>query len=173
MGCSDDSGQFQPEWPAIAKIGRVPASVSAAVQVHDERPYSYTMIRWWKVDNEVLSQSAGFDLVQANLVRTRQLPPADCTWPSELANEKHNGHEKQEFQHSVMNEDGDPSEKIHFRDVAPAIEFVCWVVVALAPLLRWVNGPAVTDDQFVVQMTLFGIALLGGLSLRLYQFLGR
>ncbi len=67
----------------------------------------------------------------------------------------------------------DEEPNIHFRDIAPAIEFACWVVVVLAPLLRLVNGPAVTDDQFVIQVSLFLIALLGGIGLRVYQFLSR
>ncbi len=67
--------------------------------------------------------------------------------------------------------DEDPN--IRFRDIAPAIEFMCWVVVVLAPLLRLVIGPAVTDDQFVIQVSLFLIALLGGIGLRLYQYLSR
>jgi Dolichyl-phosphate-mannose-protein mannosyltransferase len=58
---------------------------------------------------------------------------------------------------------------IRFRDVAPAIEFVCWVVVLLCPLLRLANGPAVTDDQFVFQVTMFTVALFAGLFLRIYQ----
>lgn len=60
---------------------------------------------------------------------------------------------------------------VHFHQLAPAIEFMCWVVVVLAPLLRWVNGAAVTDDQFVIQVTLFSIALLGATALRIYNFL--
>jgi hypothetical protein len=57
-----------------------------------------------------------------------------------------------------------------FRDVAPAIEFVCWVVVVLAPILRWVNGPAVTDDQFAMQIGLIGVAATGALALRFYNW---
>ena len=38
-----------------------------------------------------------------------------------------------------------PENPITFPDVAPAIEFACWVVLALAPFLRWVNGAAVGD----------------------------
>jgi len=60
--------------------------------------------------------------------------------------------------------------EIHFRDLAPAIEFVCWIFVVLAPLLRWVNGPAVTNDQFVIQVILVSLALLGAVGLRLYQW---
>jgi hypothetical protein len=61
--------------------------------------------------------------------------------------------------------------KINFRDVAPAIEFFCWSVVVLAPLLRLINGAAVTDDQFVIQVALFSLALTGAIVLRMYNFL--
>ncbi len=59
---------------------------------------------------------------------------------------------------------------IYFRDVAPAIEFSCWVVVALAPFLRWVNGAAVTGDQFVIQVSLVAISLAGAIGLRIYNW---
>jgi hypothetical protein len=59
---------------------------------------------------------------------------------------------------------------IYFRDVAPAIEFACWVVLALAPFLRWVNGAAVTDDQFVIQVSLVCLAACGALGLRVYNW---
>jgi hypothetical protein len=62
---------------------------------------------------------------------------------------------------------------MHFRDLAPALEFMCWVVVVLIPLLRWVNGPAVTDDQFYIQCTLAAMALTGTVSLRLYNWRNR
>lgn len=62
---------------------------------------------------------------------------------------------------------------VHFRDFAPAIEFICWVVATLLPVLRLINGPPVTSDQSTVQMALFGIALLGGVGLRLRRVLGR
>jgi hypothetical protein len=54
-----------------------------------------------------------------------------------------------------------------------AIEFCCWVVVALVPFLRWVNGPAVTTDQFVVQCSLVSLALIGGLTLRIAALVRR
>jgi hypothetical protein len=62
---------------------------------------------------------------------------------------------------------------IRFCAVAPAIEFACWVVALLAPVLRLINGPAVTSDQFVIQVSLFGLALVGGIGLRAYQLLHR
>ena len=64
-------------------------------------------------------------------------------------------------------------EEIHFADVAPALEFGCWTVVALAPFLRLVNGAAVTDDQWWIQVFLFTAAILGAGSLRIYQVLLR
>jgi hypothetical protein len=69
---------------------------------------------------------------------------------------------------------GRDDKDVRFRDVAPAIEFACWVVVALAPFLRWINGAAVTDDQFVIQVSLVTLALSGALGLRIYNWrLGR
>jgi hypothetical protein len=68
-----------------------------------------------------------------------------------------------------MSENGNPPNDVHFRDIAPAIEFVCWVVVVLAPLLRLINGPAVTIDQLIIQLALFSIALTSAIGLRLYQ----
>lgn len=58
-------------------------------------------------------------------------------------------------------------------DIAPAIEFACWVVVLLTPLLRLINGPAVTDDQFAIQIAIFSLALASGVGFRLYQFFCR
>lgn len=46
-------------------------------------------------------------------------------------------------------------------------EFACWTVVVLAPSLWWVNGPAVSTDQFVVRATLTVVAVIGGVSLRI------
>jgi hypothetical protein len=59
---------------------------------------------------------------------------------------------------------------IYFRDIAPAVEFCCWVVLALAPFLRWVNGAAVTDDQFVMQVVLVSVAATGAIGLRLHSW---
>ncbi len=73
----------------------------------------------------------------------------------------------------MMQKNDNSSKDYHFRDIAPAIEFGCWVMVALLPLLRLVNGPAVTSDQFVIQSTLFSLAFASGVSLRLYTFLSK
>ncbi len=62
-------------------------------------------------------------------------------------------------------------EEIKFVDLAPAIEFACWTVVLLAPFLRLVNGPAVTDDQWWIQVFLFTSSLVSAISLRIYLFI--
>jgi hypothetical protein len=56
-----------------------------------------------------------------------------------------------------------------FHDVAPALEFICWVIAALAPVLRYVNGPPVTDDQFVIQIGLGSLAATSAVALRIYN----
>ncbi|MEM6484902.1 MAG: hypothetical protein AAF662_07965 [Pseudomonadota bacterium] len=61
-------------------------------------------------------------------------------------------------------------EPISFREISPAIEFVCWVVLALTPMLYLVNGPPVTDDQAAVQIGLVSLALSGAVLLRLYNW---
>lgn len=53
------------------------------------------------------------------------------------------------------------------REVLGWVELGCWTMVGLAPLLYWVNGPAVSTDQLVVRSGLVGFALGGGLTLRL------
>ncbi len=45
-------------------------------------------------------------------------------------------------------------------------EFCCWTMVVLAPILTWVNGPAVSTDQFVVRVTVFVLAITGGIVIR-------
>ena len=52
---------------------------------------------------------------------------------------------------------------------APMFETVCWTALALAPLLRWANGPAVSDDQFVMQLSIVCLAALGAVGLRVYH----
>jgi hypothetical protein len=48
-------------------------------------------------------------------------------------------------------------------------EFFCWTMVVLAPILSWVNGPAVSTDQFVVRTCVFVLALSGGAGLRMFK----
>jgi hypothetical protein len=62
---------------------------------------------------------------------------------------------------------------IEFRAVAPALELVCWTVALLVPILRTINGPAVTNDQLAVQIAMVSLAVVGGCSLRLVSMMRR
>jgi hypothetical protein len=56
---------------------------------------------------------------------------------------------------------------IDFAEMAPWLELFCWSVLAWVPWLYWINGPAVTDDQAVVQAIMIITAFLGGVLLRI------
>jgi hypothetical protein len=77
---------------------------------------------------------------------------------------------KQSAQPGETANDERQTETDTLQDVAPAIELLCWTVVALAPILRWVNGPAVTTDQFVFQVALFAMASVAAIGLRVYNW---
>lgn len=68
-----------------------------------------------------------------------------------------------------LNLDADP--KIHFHEIAAAIEFLYWIVELLSPLQRLVNGAAITNDQFVIQVAVFSTALVRAIGLWIYQVL--
>lgn len=72
-----------------------------------------------------------------------------------------------------MKEDGDSSKVVQLRDLRPVAELVCWLIVALVLVSRIINGPAVTIDQLTIRTTLFGIALVAGMGLRIRQIFHR
>ena len=61
------------------------------------------------------------------------------------------------------------NESVPFWQIAPAIEFVCCVVLVLAPMLRLINGAPVTDDQASIQISMVLIAIVGAVILRIYN----
>ena len=66
--------------------------------------------------------------------------------------------------------DRDDGPPIRFSEISLAIEFCCWVVIALTPFLRWVNGAAVTEDQFIIQVAIVTLAVTGAIGLRVYNW---
>ena len=75
-----------------------------------------------------------------------------------------------------MSDDKDPSQADP--EITPAelrywIEFGCWTTLALAPFLYWINGAAVSQDQFVVRTLLVVLAVCGAVGLRTYAWLRR
>ena len=64
-------------------------------------------------------------------------------------------------------------EPLSTREVLGWLELSCWTMVALAPFLYWVNGPAVSTDQAVVRGIVFGVALTGGIAIRAFRLCSR
>jgi hypothetical protein len=54
-------------------------------------------------------------------------------------------------------------------ELAYWVEFGCWVSIILYPILYWINGPAVSFDQFVVRSALLVISMTGAIGLRLWK----
>lgn len=63
-----------------------------------------------------------------------------------------------------------PNQSMHLPSISPALEFCAWASVFLAPMLRLVNGPPVTDDQKIIQAITFGFSLIVALVLRMYNW---
>jgi hypothetical protein len=61
-------------------------------------------------------------------------------------------------------------EPLTTQEILGWVELGCWTMVALAPFLYWVNGPAVSTDQFVVRTALVTIALVGGVVIRVSKW---
>jgi hypothetical protein len=51
------------------------------------------------------------------------------------------------------------------------LEFACWTTLALIQFLYWIDGPAVSEDQFVFRAVIVGIAACGAMALRGYHLL--
>ncbi|MCR4412772.1 MAG: DUF1559 domain-containing protein [Thermoguttaceae bacterium] len=51
-------------------------------------------------------------------------------------------------------------------DASSVVECACWTTVSLAPLLIWVNGPAVSAAQFAIRAMVLGVAVTGAIVLR-------
>jgi hypothetical protein len=59
-----------------------------------------------------------------------------------------------------------PDDDISPTDLRYWLEFGCWTTLALAPFLYYINGPAVSEDQFVVRTALVVLAACGAVGLR-------
>ncbi len=46
------------------------------------------------------------------------------------------------------------------------VERLCWISALLAPIVYWVQGPAVSTDQRVVRVVVFSAFLVSALFLR-------
>lgn len=60
-------------------------------------------------------------------------------------------------------------EPLTTREILGWLELSCWTMIALAPFLYWVNGPAVSTDQFVVRTILVTLAFVGGIVIHIVR----
>lgn len=79
-----------------------------------------------------------------------------------------NGNEECSDEHTTNGE-----EPLSTREILGWLELSCWTMVALAPFLYWVNGPAVSTDQFVVRTILVSVAVVGGATMRIARWVRR
>src|SRR5687768_10263214 len=59
---------------------------------------------------------------------------------------------------------------IELQAVLPWVEFGCWTAIVLFPFLYWINGPAVSTDQFVMRTILICVAVIGAIGLRFWNW---
>jgi hypothetical protein len=62
-------------------------------------------------------------------------------------------------------------EELTRAELAYRLEFACWTTLTLAPFLYWVNGSAVSTDQFAVRIGLLIVAACGAIGLRLHAWI--
>lgn len=49
-------------------------------------------------------------------------------------------------------------------------EFCCWSALVMAPFIYWIQGPSVSQDQFVVRTALVVIVSIGAIAFRARAF---
>lgn len=61
-------------------------------------------------------------------------------------------------------------QSVKFREITPILEFMAWVMVGLAPLLRLANGAPVTTDQWYFQVFVAIASIVTAAILRYYNW---
>lgn len=72
-----------------------------------------------------------------------------------------------------MNEAQRTEDDIRLDELLPWIEFGCWTAIVLFPFLYWVNGPAVSTDQYVMRNILIVVSVTGAFGLRFWNWRAR
>jgi hypothetical protein len=70
-------------------------------------------------------------------------------------------------------DEGQDNSEATWEEIRPWAEFCCWTTLVMAPIINWLNGPAVSNGQAVVRTGLIVLAAFGGIALRLYAWLKR
>ncbi|MCA9122726.1 MAG: hypothetical protein H6822_20610 [Planctomycetaceae bacterium] len=63
-------------------------------------------------------------------------------------------------------DDEAPPNHVKLDELLSWVEFGCWAAIAFFPFLCWLNGPAVSSDQYVMRTILIVVVVLGAFALR-------
>ena len=66
--------------------------------------------------------------------------------------------------------DQEPPKGLTTDEILGWMEFSCWTMLLLAPILDYVNGASVSSDQFVVRVALVVLSATGAVVLRLMNW---
>ena len=64
----------------------------------------------------------------------------------------------------------DTGDDLQLDELLPWMEFACWTAIAIFPFLSWINGPAVSTDQYVMRNILIVLAFVGAFGLRYWNY---
>lgn len=62
--------------------------------------------------------------------------------------------------------DESPEEDLSVDELLGWAEFCCWSALVMAPVIYWIQGPSVSNDQYIVRSALVVIVSVGALILR-------
>ena len=54
-----------------------------------------------------------------------------------------------------------PDDEITWQELFVHLEFGCWTAIVLIPIIYFIQGPAVSHDQFVMRSLVTAIAVIG------------
>lgn len=62
------------------------------------------------------------------------------------------------------------NDELSLDELLPWLEFACWTALVLSPILYYVNGPSVSNDQALVRTGLVIVSAIGAIALRLVNW---
>ena len=66
---------------------------------------------------------------------------------------------------------GEDSEELTVEELRQWGEQLCWMILAMTPVVWWLQGESVSKDQFVVRVSLLVLSASGGVTFRIAAFI--
>lgn len=63
------------------------------------------------------------------------------------------------------------SEELTVEELRQWGEQLCWMILAMTPVVWWLQGESVSKDQFVVRVSLLVLSASGGVAFRVAAFI--